>query len=169
MYKINDYEIIYLIKDHFHEDAFAFMLKKYEKFIWKNIHLLYLDEDNKHDFYQESIIMLYKAIQTFNERYNKTFTRYFELILKRRLYALKKEINSYVLKEPTFFYQLESPSTYKEETYIHFDDVRKQKVYELYFDSHRSIKYISETLQLSKKQVYNTIYLIKQKIKEEIS
>ena len=53
--------------------------------------------------------------------------------------------------------------------HIHFDDVRKQKVYELYFDSHRSIKYISETLQLSKKQVYNTIYLIKQKIKEVIS
>ena len=115
MFKINDYEIIYLIKDHFHKDAFAFMLKKYEKFIWKNIHALYLDEDNKYDFYQESVIMLYKAIQTFNERYNKTITRYFELILKRRLYALKKEINSYILKEPAFFYQLESPSTYKEE------------------------------------------------------
>jgi RNA polymerase sporulation-specific sigma factor len=169
MYKINDYEIIYLIKDHFHEDAFAFMLKKYEKFIWKNIHLLYVDEDNKYDFYQESIIMLHKAIQTFDECYNKTFTRYFELILKRRLYSLKKEVNHYVLKEPSFFYQLESPSTQKEDVVIQFDDERKQKVYELYFDSHRSIKYISETLQLTKKQVYNTIYLIKQKIKEEIS
>jgi RNA polymerase sporulation-specific sigma factor len=163
---MNDYEIIYLIKHQRDEDALAFMLKKYEKFIWKNIHAMYVTEDEKHDFFQESLILLNKAIQTFDESYNKTFTRYFELILKRRLFALKKESQMYVVRESSFFYQLESPETKKEPDQPIFKNHQQQMVYFYYFESHRAIEYISNTLNLSKKQVYNIIYQIKKIIKK---
>lgn len=163
---MNDYEIIYLIRSQRNEDALAFMLKKYEKFIWKNIHTMYVNEDDKHDFFQESLILLNKAIQTFDESYNKTFTRYFELILKRRLFALKKDSQQYVIREPSFFYQIESPETQKESLQPLFKNERQQSVYFYYFESHRAIDYVSETLNLSKKQVYNIIYQIKKIIKK---
>jgi RNA polymerase sporulation-specific sigma factor len=163
---MNDYEIIYMIKFNIDEHAFAFMLKKYEKFIWKKIHSMYVHEDEKHDFFQESMILLNKAIQTFDESYNKTFTRYFELILIRKLIALKKETKQYVLRESSFFYQLESPESKKETRQFTFDDEKKQMVYQSYFENRRSIEYISQTLHLTKKQVYNIIYQIKQKIKK---
>lgn len=158
---MNDYEIIYLIKYQCDENALAFMLKKYEKFIWKNIHTMYVTEDERHDFFQESLILLNKAILTFDESYNKTFTRYFELILKRRLFALKKESQIYVIRESSFFYQLESPETQKEQDQPTFKNQQQHMVYFYYFECHRAIDYISNTLNISKKQVYNTIYQIK--------
>ena len=45
MFYMNDYEIIYMIKYNLDEYAFAFMLKKYERFIWKKIHSMYVFED----------------------------------------------------------------------------------------------------------------------------
>ena len=163
---MNDYEIIYMIKYNLDEYAFAFMLKKYERFIWKKIHSMYVFEDEKIDFFQESMIVLNKAIQTFDESFNKTFTKYFELILIRKLIALKKETKQYVLREATFFYQIESPETQTEHIELFFEDHNKHMVYQYYFENKRSIEYISQTLQLTKKQVYNIIYQIKQKIKK---
>jgi DNA-directed RNA polymerase specialized sigma subunit len=46
------------------------------------------------------------------------------------------------------------------------EDEKKQMVYQSYFENRRSIEYISQTLHLTKKQVYNIIYQIKQKIKK---
>lgn len=163
---MNDYEIIYMIKYDHDEYALAFMIKKYEKFIWKKIHSMYVHDEEKIDFFQESLILLNKAIQTFDESYNKTFTRYFELILIRKLIALKKETKQYILRESSFFYQLESPETQTEKLELSFEDHNKQIVYQYYFENKRSIEYISQTLQLTKKQVYNIIYQIKQKIKK---
>lgn len=163
---MNDYEIIYMIKYNNDDDAFAFMLEKYEKFIWKKIHSMYVDDEEKNDFFQESMILLNKAIRTFDESYNKTFTRYFELILIRKLVSLKKETQQYVLREPSFFYQLASPETQRETIRLKFKDEKKHMVYQYYFENKRSIEYISQTLQLTKKQVYNIIYQIKQNIKK---
>ena len=63
---MNDYEIIYMIKYNNDDDAFTFMLKKYEKFIWKKIHSMYVYDEEKIDFFQESMILLNKAIRTFD-------------------------------------------------------------------------------------------------------
>lgn len=163
---MNDYEIIYLIKYDHDEHALAFMLKKYERLIWKKIHHMYVGEEDKIDFFQESLILLHKAVQTFDESFNKSFTRYFELILVRKLIALRKETKQYVLKESSFFYQLESPATQTEKLTIVFDDKNKQIVYQHYFENKRSIAYISQTFHLSKKQVYNIIYQIKKSIQK---
>lgn len=163
---MNDYEIIYLIKFERDEYALAFMLKKYEKLIWKKIHSMYVSDDDKHDFFQESLILLNKAIHIFDESYNKSFTRFFEMILIRRLIALKKETQRMILKEPTFFYQLASPETHIEKITHTFKDQKKQIVYDHYFENKRSVAYISQTFNLTSKQVYNIIYQIKQTIKK---
>ena len=58
----------------------------------KMIHLFNVEPKDQDDFYQEAIILLVDTVYTFNEQKNKTFTRYFELVLKRRFIRLKQQL-----------------------------------------------------------------------------
>jgi RNA polymerase sporulation-specific sigma factor len=100
---MNDYELVYLFKTQKDSIAFDFLFQKYRKFIWKNIHMLNIDQKEHDDFFQEGILMLHKAVQTFDESKNKTFTRYFELILKRHYYQLIHKLPKYLLYEDSNF------------------------------------------------------------------
>jgi len=167
IYVMNDYELIYLIQSNHDDHALTYMYQKYHRFIWKYIHLLNLEKKEHEDFYQEGILILHKAIKTFNERYNKSFTRYFELILKRHFYQLKQALPKYYLFDHTDFVK---DVVYIEEAYdpidLHSD--LERLVYEKYFVLKQSVHKIQEDSQYSPKQIYNAIYRIKDKYKNMV-
>jgi len=161
---MNDYELIYLIQNERDDIAMSFMFKKYHKFIWKQVHLLNVDPKEHDDLHQEGVLMLHKALQTFDESKNKSFTRYFELILKRQLYRMKNNIPDYRLYDNTDFCKGVS---YIEEEPIEIDlcSDLEIKVNELYFQKRRSVAEIMRQTGYSKKQIYNTVFRVKEKYK----
>ena len=163
-YVMNDYELIYLIRTEHDEHALTFMFKKYHKFIWKHIHLLNIQEKEHDDFHQEGLLMLHKAIFTFDETIGKSFTRYFELILKRRFYHCVKKMPKYLLFEHTNFC---TGVTYIEEEKVimKFSSELEQTIYDCYFENLMSIDEIAKRYDYSKKQIYNSIFRIKEKYK----
>lgn len=163
-YVMNDYELIYLIHHEQDDHARAFMFKKYHKFIWKYVHMLEVDQKEQDDFHQEGMLMLNKAIQSFDPSRNKSFTRYFELILKRQLYKMKKALPEYRLYETTDFCTGASYIEEEAETPVFTSDLEAE-IHDLYFLKRQSISRISTDTGYSKKQIYNTIFRIKEKYK----
>lgn len=164
IYVMNDYELIYLIRFNECEHALNFMYQKYQKFIWKHIHQLHLEQKEHDDFHQEGLLTLHKAIQTFNDTYQKSFTKYFELILKRHFYGLIRYLPTYQLFEHTDF--VKEFTLIEEETeYLSFESSLEQDIHDRYFLKRQTIKVISDETKLSPKQIYNAIYRIKEKYK----
>ena len=161
---MNDYELIYLIQSEHDDHAMTFMFQKYHKFIWKQVHLLNVDSKEHDDLHQEGVLMLHKAIQTFDETKNKSFTRYFELILKRQLYRMKSSIPNYYLYDNTDF--CKGVSYIEEEPFeLELSSELENKVHELYFLKRRSVSEIKRVTGYSKKQIYNTVFRVKEKYK----
>ena len=161
---MNDYELIYLIHSEQDDIALNFMYKKYQRFIWKQVHLLNINKREHDDFHQEGLCMLQKAVETFNPKKNKTFTRYFELILKRHFYQLKKKIPDYELYEQPNFCQ---GAVYIEEPMdlpIFSSDL-EQIVFDTYFLEEKPIKQIAKDYKFTHKQIYNAIFRIREKYK----
>mgnify|MGYP000909807808 FL=1 len=111
MYQYNDFELLYLIRENC-DIALDIMFQKYIPLINARIKTFHIKKRNRDDFFQEGLICLHKAISTFREDKNKTFTRYFDLILQRRfIQILKKENKNFydvelvgdgeLLSEPT--------------------------------------------------------------------
>lgn len=161
---MNDYELLYLIQCNQCEIALEFMYQKYQKMIWKQIHCLHLEEKEYDDFHQEGLLILFKAIKSFDERYNKSFTRYFELILKRQFYSLLKSLPRYQLYETTDFIK-ETVLMEEEAQYLSFDSVIEAEVHHYYFIEQYSVKEIERVTSYRSKQIYNAIYRIKEKYK----
>lgn len=164
IYVMNDYELIYLIQTDGCEHALQFMYQKYQKFIWKQVHNLHLEEKEYDDFHQEGLLMLIKAIKTFDERYKKSFTKYFELILKRHFYALLRDLPHYTLFETTDFVK-EFVLMEEEVQYMTFESEIENEVHERYFIKHQPVKDIAYETKFKEKQIYNAIYRIKEKYK----
>ena len=168
----NDYELIEYVKSGF-EDAFDVMVKKYSKFISKKIHKYNLAHDYE-DCYQEGINLLYRSIIRFEEKYNKTFTRYFELNLERHLVnVLRKQINH---QQTIYNHVHEITETHHaiEETSVYFPlfletvksilTEKEWQVYHLREIKNYSIEWISKELALPYKSVYNACHRAKIKI-----
>lgn len=161
---MNDYELLYLIHQEKDEIACNYMFKKYHRLIWKNVHIMNIKTYDHDDFYQEGLLMLDKAIKTFSEDKNKSFTRYFELILKRHFYYLKRTLPLYLLCEDTSF--VKGATYIEEELDLSFlSSVMEKDIMIAYFDQGMKIKDIEQSLPYTKKQIYNTIYRIKEKYK----
>ena len=162
---MNDYELVYLIRFEQCSVALDFLYAKYQRFIWKQIHLLNINTYEQHDFHQEGMLMLYKAVTSFNESKNKTFMRYFELILKRHFYYLIKKLPKYILKDETTFQHGAYYVDEEIDCFLMMCSDNEQIIYQSYFVEQRAIDLIASDLGLTKKQVYNTIYRIKEKYK----
>lgn len=173
MYKAyNDYELLYLVKEKHDHIALDILIKKYEKYIYKKIYSFFPREKEVDDYFQEGILCLYKAINSFDDQYNKTFMRYFEVLINRHLINIyhknKREeekllmiINEAYVEEQTY----NEPETNMLDIKIHFSSDVEQIIYQYYFVEGRKINHISDKLNMTKKQVYNAIYRVKQKIK----
>lgn len=159
---MNDYELIYLVQNHQDGIALEFLFKKYKLLIWKYIHQYQVPYYEQDDFFQEGLVMLIKAVNRFDEAKNKTFTRYYELILTRRFWALLKKLPKYITAEIH-----DVPGEYiledKEYDAPNLKSEIELIIYDLYFIKNEKIKDISQKTGYRIKQIYNAIYRIKEK------
>lgn len=168
LYKYNDYYLIYLVQSEQCEAALNILIKKYENMAYKYINLYNVKETDYEDYMQEAAILLYRAINLFIDKYNKTFTRYYELILKRRILYLKKLEPKYELNEAPFVYKDNNPfNDYKFEK-IEGLATFEQEIFERYFVLNQKIAFIAKELNKTSKQIYNAIYRIKSKYKNNM-
>jgi len=165
MYK-NDYELIYLYRTTKSEAIIDIIFQKYKPLIWKNIHKFYIPIKDQDDFFQEALMTLLECVQRFDESMNKTFTKYFELILYRKFISLKDKSAKYVLIEKVELLQ----ETY---TPVHqtvdigniYLSPLEMEIKRMYFDERLTIDSISKILNKDIKSVKNAIYRIKVKLK----
>ena len=80
MTQYNDYELLYLMNE-FDEEAERIFFEKYTNLIKTRVNKFGIKSRYREDFVQEGLYMLVVAIRTYNEYSNKTFNKYFDLIL----------------------------------------------------------------------------------------
>lgn len=166
----NDYELLYLIDEN-NEKALEIMIEKYKPLIWRVIRQMHIQSCDVDDYLQEGIICLYKAIKSFDCKYSKTFTRYFELIWRRRIVTLLKDNSNYeIIDDLDFLYVhsniLEEMITeYNIKNEISLLNDFDRDVYLLYFVDNYSISAIAEKMNVNRKKIYNTIEKIKRSTK----
>lgn len=169
----NDFEIINLIKQG-NEEAFQLMVDKYKFFVAKMIKKFNLQEQYD-DIFQEALMILYKSIIRFDQSFNKTFMRYFEMNLTNRFITIKNKHNRYgkFLSEklPTLYQETihETKHYYISDAEIHkaldtLSELEKQ-VFQLKIIEKRSIQETAEYLEFPQKKIYNALDRIKKKIK----
>ena len=161
----NDYELLYLIEND-SEEALEVMFEKYNNLIVSLISKYHFNKEIEDDIYQEAKMVLYKAIKTFNVNFGKTFTMYFKKLLENRLNTLIKksriEEQNEIYKEEQMFVEEEKHFNFVSKKML---SLTENKVYFEYFYSGNSIDEVSKKLNLTKKQTYNAICRIKNKLK----
>lgn len=96
--EINDYELYYLIKEK-NEEAYNLMFKKYKPLVDKTVRAYYQRYKNQSiefdDLFQEGMIGLAAAIDTYDENNTALFYSYALLFIKRRIEHAVKEATRY--------------------------------------------------------------------------
>ena len=171
---INDNELIYLIKNN-NERASLILIEKYRKFIYQKMKELYLR--NKEDCFQEGLIILFNCVRTYNEKYNKTFQKYFELLLTNKFIDIKRQQereSSYLVlmeeKELEFCsYLCEDDNNLDfnvDNRFLSKLTFLEKTIFYDYFLQNMTIDEIKEKQNMEKKNIYYTIYRIREKIKK---
>lgn len=172
MYQYNDYELLYLIYEN-DDTALDIMYQKYIPLIKTRIKGFRIKKWNYEDFFQEGLLALNKAIQTYNPMARKTFNKYFDLILQRKFIQILR-------KESSHFYNVELVENgdylmetnnlrdiYEYENDIinrcHFSDFELNVLQ--FMKKGLKSKDISLALECNVKQVYDASDRIKKKIK----
>ena len=162
----NDYELIYLYRTTKDEHIISVIYEKYKPLIWKNIYKFYIPSKDHDDFFQESLMVLFDCINNFDASKNKTFTRYFSLVLFHKFIQLKDKSSKYILIEkPELIKESYEPSyepVLNEDIYL---SPLERQIYQLYFKDKLIIDSIAKNIGKSKKSIKNTIYRIKTKLK----
>ena len=115
MYKgINDYELIYLIRNN-DEESLNIMFNKYRKIIISTARTYYdlLKRGDIEDYIQEGFVGLTLAINTFDENKNSLFYTYACLCIKTRILTYCRGLRT---KRNEFFYNSYSFDNYDEDT-----------------------------------------------------
>src|SRR5690554_2430650 len=154
----NDYELIHLIQSEQCEAALQTLIQKYKLLANRFMYQFQVKETDYDDYLQEAAIMLYKAATLFIENYNKTFTRYYELLLRRRILYLKKNEPQYILNEGASYSKEDKP--YYEHSVIDGLASFEEVIYKKYFVLNQKISFIAKSESISAKQIYNAIYRI---------
>ena len=161
----NDNELLYLITEH-DEDAFMELYSKYIPLIKRKILDFRISPKNFDDFFQEGSIILVKALETYKRNSIKTFTKYFELILSRRIIdLLKKESNYYYnveLSDDMDIYFKEEIKVYDEEPLGFLSDMERKIYVKKYHDGLKASA-IALELKITPRQVYNSLQRIRRK------
>lgn len=164
MTQYNDYELLYLMNE-FDEEAERIFFEKYTNLIKTRVNKFGIKSRYREDFVQEGLYMLVVAIRTYNEYSNKTFNKYFDLILQRKFIKLLEKDKYYIeevelncednaIKDPTSF----SYEEIEETQYSEFE----QKVMLLKKQNYKP-REIAKILECDSKSVYNCLCRIKKK------
>lgn len=166
MRRYNDYELIYLVQSEKCECALNVMIDKYTNMIYKYIHMYYLKETDFDDYYQEGLMLMFKTIDSFDDSYNKTFTRYFELCVKRRLSYLKSREPKYELHTDFEMYKDLNPLI--EDFKVEGLTTLEENVFRRYYVENQKISFIALNETKTVKQIYNAIHRIKTKYQDNM-
>lgn len=184
-HKYNDYELLYLISEG-SEEAEEILYNKYSFLINKRINAFRIKKRYRDDFFQEGLMCLNNAINSYCDLYNKTFTKFFDLILQRRfIYLLKRDyvyfycvtlyendacLNMHLEEKYDFYYEEEKNKIrFLEEIEEIRDDDKdiKEKIESLFLKKLKP-REIASILNCETKKVYNTLYAIKNNTKKTI-
>lgn len=169
---MNDYELLYLIGER-NEDALALMIEKYQPLIASKCYHFKIRPSERDDFIQEGNLMLLHAMKIFDPSYQKTFTRFFELILTRKFMNLMTPLRKqliYFSEELFETMRVEESVTWllKDEHLSIAKETLTAFEYEIFVEHYKqahSITDIAQAQLVSVKKVYNTLYQIKNKLK----
>lgn len=166
MNQYNDYELLYLIGE-FDEEAEYIFYEKYTRLIKNRINRFNIKNRFHEDFLQEGLFMLYIAIRTYDMNSNKTFNKYFDLILQRKFVKIIQKEKLYLydvdlIEEPNVLYD-ESSFVYEISQPNLFSSL-EEKVIDLKNKNYRP-KEIAKILNCDVKSIYNCLCRIKNKTK----
>lgn len=167
----NDYELLYMINE-FDEEAESILYSKYKNLINKRMSDFKIRVDRREDFMQEGLFVLSNAIRSYNEYCNKTFNKYFDLLLQRRFINILRNEKMYfynvVLREDDSFIYESNTFTYNEYDYFKVNGLSEfeKEVLKLKNRNYRP-KEIAIKLQCDIKSIYNCLCRIKTKIKND--
>lgn len=167
--EINDYELLFLIKEG-NEKAYEVIMKKYEPFIKKMSYRFYSIIDD--DFLYDGYLVLNEAIIKYDEGYSKTFLKFFELLLARYFckYIKKMENERIALNEYSYELSLVNRKIKDKRIEIAKQEINNikeellKKIILEYINSNSSIAEICKKYGYNSKNVYNKLYQIKRKI-----
>lgn len=171
MYKdFNDYELIYLSREH-NDKALKALLTKYQVYIQKTIYeygLTYLKEDAL----QECLILLTECVKKYNMDSNCLFFTYFSVCVKHHIikYLRLQTKNDQILEynEQIDYDTLNESnnSFFFEEKPISFNTEIERNIYEKIFKDGMKAREFVKEYNVDIKQVYNYIYKIRKILKE---
>ncbi len=163
----NDYELIYLIREG-NDRALNLMYHKYTNFIRLKAYEVGFRGMSVDDCIQEGLILLTKAIKIFNDNFNKSFWSYYNLILKRRLWRLKREDNSNSYLEITL--DVEDDNTFKEKVLEYssiFKDSYLAYIYKEIYYYNTKVNELALKLRVPIHRIYRDIKKIKEMLRLE--
>jgi RNA polymerase sporulation-specific sigma factor len=170
---MNDYELLYLIGER-NDDALALMVQKYQPLIISKLFHFNIRPSERDDYMQEGNMMLLHAIKVFDPTFQKTFTRFFELILTRKFINLMTPSHKqmiYLSEELMEHLKVEEETRWR--LFPHHLTIAKASLKPLEFDvfvehyQHGySIEQIAYNQKQSVKKIYNTLYQIKIKLRQ---
>lgn len=169
-YMENDNELLYLIRNH-DEEALELMFKKYENLILSKIRQYHFPLSHKEDYLQEGRIVLLKAIEMYRSEYEKTFTKYFELLLTNRfntLYRVNQKYQNHIvlLEVENIDIDNKLDDQHFELRDLNVDNLSEfeYKIFKYHFLENHSIDETLKKFDLTGKQVYNAIQRVKKKL-----
>lgn len=170
-YKYNDNELLYLLSEGV-EEAQEILFEKYKNLINKRIASFRIQKRYQDDFFQEGLMMLLVAIDTYNSfQYKKTFNKYFDLILQRKFMKLLNHDVDYFYKVTLVEDSSQLMMNLKEDWEYEYEDKydlsllsdNENKVFNLIEQGYKP-KEIALKLGLEIKSVYNCLYRLKNKL-----
>lgn len=170
----NDYEVISQIREG-NNEALELMFNKYKGLISKIIYKfnLYYEFD---DMFQEGQMILYKSLMKYDEKFEKTFTRYLEQNLERKyITIISKKVRRNQIFSSNIMFIYETNNNLDQNS-AYFELLRKEiakiltntenLVYTLRELKNFSISYIRDNYGLGEKEIYNSLHRAKVKIKK---
>ena len=164
MIQYNDYELLYLMSE-FDEEAERILFEKYTNLIRSKVYKFKIKSRYRDDFIQEGLYMLVVAVRTYDEHSNKSFNKYFDLILHRKFVKLIEKEKCYfnavdfddsenIVKDSSIF-------TYNFHDFTNYSTFEEKVLY-LKKKNYKP-REISKILECDVKSVYNCICRIKNK------
>ena len=172
--KYNDYELLYLVRSNV-EEARDILFWKYSFLIKSRIQRLGVPRIYWDDYYQEGCMMLYHAIKIYDEDSKMSFTRFFELLLKRRIITLlRKDLKDSevdVLEELDDYpsYIVENNISVLLESYDYNFTKLEKIAYDRLLMRNEKIENVAKELGVNAKSLSNAKQRVIKKIKKEVN
>lgn len=165
LYSLNDYELIYMIRDY-DEFALDLLFAKYNGWIFKKINEFNIKGMDRDDFFMEAQMCLFEAVRKYKEEFNVCFFNFFNIIITRRFIKLRNELSYDIYTEMPELYVKEDYSEYLSRIYYELGyellkSDEERLIYKELYMLGSSPKEISKLYNINIKRIYNIIQKIK--------